>query len=87
MDKYALLVNTSDAIVTVRWKPSETTPGNWEKCEKAKRCVDSARKKKLPASCSSSLTVYAVDRIRNRIQQWRAWRASWVCETSDFCRP
>ena len=78
--KYAVLVNTLDAIVTIRWKPSEMSEGNWAKYTKAKRYIETTGQKKLSASCSSSLTVYTVSRIKARIQQWCAWHSCWVYE-------
>ena len=76
--KYTLLVNTLDAIVAVRWGEVERTSSLWSKYSSAKKLVDSRRKKKLSASCSSSLTRYSVGSIRVRIQQWRAWHSSSV---------
>ena len=48
------------------WKSSGITPGNWQKFTKSNRYVDSA-KKKSPGICSSSVTLYTVDRISERL--------------------
>ena len=34
-EKYARMVNTLDAVVTVRWNPTEQTHGQWPKFTKA----------------------------------------------------
>ena len=73
--RYALLVNTLDAIVTVRWKPNERTHEAWAKFTDARRRISGTHKKKLVASCSSSLTVYSLNGIRKRILRWCAWHS------------
>ena len=59
-EKYALIVNTLEAIVTVRWKQSEQTSELWSKFNKARTLTKNSGRKALVASCSSSLTLYAV---------------------------
>ena len=75
---YTLLVNTSDAIVTVRWVEVGRTTDFRAKYYAAKNFADSTRKKKPPAGRSSSPTMYALRSITHRIARWRAWRSSWV---------
>ena len=79
--RYTLIVNTLDAIVTVRWKLIEQTPELWSKFSKAKKAIDSRNRKKLVASCSSSLTLYTVENIRRRVERWCAWHSAWVYDT------
>ena len=79
--RYTLLVNTLDAIATVRWREVERTSCLRGKYSSAKKLVDSKRKMGLSASCSSSMPRYSVESIRRRIQRWRAWHSSWVYET------
>ena len=77
-EKYALLVNTLDAMATVRWKPSDRTDGSWAKYLAARTYSDKFGKKKLADRFSSTLTVHSPDAARRRIVRWCAWRASWV---------
>ena len=75
-EKYSLLVNTLDAIVTVRWKQSEQDTELWPKFTSAKLKSAAKGGKKLAASCSSSLTRYTVEDIRKRIHRWCAWHSA-----------
>ena len=75
-DKYSLIVNTLDAIVTVRWKQSEQATELWSKFTSAKLKSAATGGKKLAASCSSSLTRYTVEDIRERIRRWCAWHSA-----------
>ena len=76
--KYTLMVNTLDAMVTVRWKQTAQTPELLEKFAKAKKFVDSTRKKKLVASCSSTLTLHSMESIVRKVHHWCAWHSAWV---------
>ena len=76
--KYSLIVNTLDAIVTVRRKQPDQTRELWKQFNKAKKFTESTRKQKLVASCSSPLTLYTVENIRRMIERWCAWNAAWV---------
>ena len=77
-EKYTLLVNTLEAIATVRWQPSERSDALWKKCSTAKTHLEKNGKKKLSASCIISLDAHSVDAIQERIVGWSAWHASWV---------
>ena len=87
-EKYTLLVNTSDDMVTLRWQSSERTDGRRAKYLAAKAYPDKRGKKKLAASCSSTLTAHSLDAARQIIGRWCARHASWVYEirpVSEHC--
>ena len=77
-EKYTLIVNTLDAMVTVRWKITAQTPELRQKFASSKQYIDSVRKKKFAASCSSTLTLHSLEAIATRVQQWCAWHSAWV---------
>ena len=76
--KYTLIVNTLDAMVTVRWKITAQTPELKQKFGKAKKLVNANNRKKLVASCSSTLTLHSMDVIISRIKNWCSWHSAWV---------
>ena len=77
-EKYALIFNTLDAIVTVRWRQNEQSGEMWKKFDKARKATQNSGSKKLAASCSSSLTLYTLENIRRRVQHWCEWHMAWV---------